>query len=543
MIIFLFLTKGINLIYFTYPDESRNAFASYYMIFKNSFYNWIVPYYNGDIRYDKPPLIYYLANIFYFTLNNFNISIEVCYRLVSAFSMFFSAIIVFKFAKILFNEIYYRYLSVVIFVSFVNIFIESKAFVPEPLFTLFILASFYSFFRFYQTQNYFYLNWFLVFSGLANFAKGIVSYIVIFLPILIFLFYNKYKFNRIFYIFFNKNVILGWIFHIVFGYAWFILVYLLTNGEFIKNFFFVHNFGRFIGTSKMHLNPAYFYIIVIFINILPIWELISLIFTNFNRIKFKNYLQNLLYVYLFIIFIFIFLFYSLSKGKVHHYIMPVYLPLALFITSLIKDLLQSDFKLNLVLFFIFSILFSIILYTLEFNLNDINFINKDKIVFNLIYLNLFYSFLIIFVLGFYFLKAYRVLLLFVFTFIKIILFYYYLLNDLNLKELSKNFINMLYISKKSQIEIITLGDIASVSFYNLYLNKLDKTVSLEIYNYQNYIKVLDSFGKDQYIVFLKEKYYKDFEKNIISNYKIVEVKKIFLVQSEILVLKVIKLKK
>ena len=125
------------------------------MILKNNLYNWVVPYYNGSIRYDKPALIYYLANIFYLFLSNFNVSIEVCYRLISVFSMFFSAVIVFKFAKILFENIYYRYLSVVIFISFVNIFIESKAFVPEPLFTFFILASFYSFFRFYSTQNNF----------------------------------------------------------------------------------------------------------------------------------------------------------------------------------------------------------------------------------------------------------------------------------------------------------------------------------------------------------------------------------------------------
>ncbi len=511
------------------------------MILKNNLYNWVVPYYNGSIRYDKPALIYYLANIFYLFLSNFNVSIEVCYRLISVFSMFFSAVIVFKFAKILFENIYYRYLSVVIFISFVNIFIESKAFVPEPLFTFFILASFYSFFRFYSTQNYFYLNWFLIFLGLANFTKGVVSYIIILSPILIFLLYNKYSLKKIFYIFFNRNVILGWIFHFILGYTWFILVYLFTNGEFIKNFFFVHNFGRFTGTSKMHLNPFYFYIIVIFLNIIPIWELVSLISANLNKIKFKNYFQNFLYVYLFFIFIFVLLFYSLSKGKVHHYIMPVFLPLALFFTSFIKELLQNDFKLNLGIFFVFSVSFSIIFFILDFSLNNINFLNKDKVIFNLISLNLFFSFFIIFILSFYFLKAYRVFILFAFTFIKVILFYYYLLNGINLKELSKEFMEIVYVSKKDEAEIVTIGDIDAVSFYNLYLNKSEKTISLDIYNYQDYDKILDNFNKNQYIVFLKGKYLRDFEKAIGNNYQIIEIKKVFVVQSEILMIRIIKL--
>lgn len=551
-IVFLFLIKGIYLIYFTYPDESRNAFASYYMVYKNTLYNWIVPYYNGEIRYDKPALIYYVANLFYFLLNDFNISIEVSYRLVSGFSIFFSAFIVFKFASNLFENIFYRYFSVVIFISFVNIFVESKAFVPEPLFTFFILISFYLFFRFYQTQNYIYLNLFLISLALANFTKGIVSYIIILLPIFMFLFfYNKYSLKQILVIFFNKKLLLGWLGHFILGYTWYLLVYLFTNGEFIKKFLFLHNFGRFTGTSKMHLNPFYFYFIVIIINIIPVWELFSLILANLNKIKLKDYFKNPLYVYLFFIFTFIIVFYSLSKGKVHHYIMPVFLPLSLFLTSFTKDIFQNKDtnslinkpNLNLFTFSLISISFSILLlffyFNFNFNFNSIAFIDKDKVIFNLIYLNLFFTLLIIFVLFFYYLKNYRIFILFVFSFIKTILFYSFILNDVNLKNISKEFIEI--VSNSDNKEIITVGDIASISFYNLYFNKSEKTISFNIVdnkNYKDYFSILNKINKQEYIIFLKEKYFNKFKDSILDDYKIKNIKKVFVVSQEILMIEI-----
>jgi 4-amino-4-deoxy-L-arabinose transferase-like glycosyltransferase len=541
----LFLLKGINLLYFTYPDESRNAFATYYMYLKNNLYNWIVPYYNGDIRYDKPALLYYIANIFYILSSKLNLDIEVSYRLVSVFSVFLSSIIVFKFSNILFENIFYRYFSVVVFVSFVNIFVEAKAFVPEPLFTFFILISYYTFYRFYQTSNYFYLNLFLIFLGLANFSKGIVSYIVILGPILIFLSYNKYNLKHIFYVFFNRKVILGWIGHIILGYTWFILVYLFTNGEFIKNFLFLHNFGRFTGASNMHLNPLYFYFIVIIVNIIPIWELISLILANLNKISLKKYNEHCLY--LIFIFIFVFVFYSLSKGKVHHYIMPIFLPLSLLIIAFIKEIIENNYKfnskLNLGVFFILSILFSIILLVLDFKLNDLSFLNKDKIIFNLIYLNLFFTILIAFIFYFNYLKSYVSFLLFVFTFIKVILFYHYILDDINFKVLSKDFIEI--IKNSSNKEIITVGDIAGVSFYNLYFNKKESTISIDINYLQDFPNILEDIKENNYLVFTKKKYFLQLKNSIdySKNYIVKEVRNIFVIFQDMLFIDIKKLEK
>jgi 4-amino-4-deoxy-L-arabinose transferase-like glycosyltransferase len=295
----------------------------------------------------------------------------------------------------------------------------------------------------------------------------------------------------------------------------------------------------------MHLNPIYFYFIVIIVNIIPIWELISLILANLNKISLKKYNEH--YLYLIFIFIFVFVFYSLSKGKVHHYIMPIFLPFSLLIIAFIKEIIENNYqlnsKLNLGVFFILSILFSIILLVLDFKLNDLGFLNKDKIIFNLIYLNLFFTILIAFIFYFNYLKYYASFLLFVFTFIKVILFYHYILDDINFKVLSKDFMEIIKNSRNK--EIITLGDIAGVSFYNLYFNKKERTISIDINYLQDFPNILNDIKENNYLVFTKKKYFLQLKNNIdySKSYMVKEVRNIFVIFKDMLVIDIKKVEK
>ncbi|MGC8814846.1 MAG: hypothetical protein ACP5O4_01400, partial [bacterium] len=249
----------------------------------------------------------------------------------------------------------------------------------------------------------------------------------------------------------------------------------------------------------------------------------------------------------------ILIFYSLSKGKVHHYIMPTFLPLSLFLTNFIKNILESNFlinksKFNLFMFLFISTLFSIFLlfFYLNFNLNTIQFINVNKIIFNLVYLNLFFTFLILFIFLFDSLKYFRIFVIFVFSFIKIILFYSYILNDINLKKLSSEFIEIIVNSDNK--EIVTIGDIASISFYNLYFNKSEKTINLPIDNSKDYVNILNRINKKQIIVFCKSKYLDNLKNAILNDYKndynykneykIVSIKKVFVVSQKILLIQI-----
>jgi 4-amino-4-deoxy-L-arabinose transferase-like glycosyltransferase len=295
----------------------------------------------------------------------------------------------------------------------------------------------------------------------------------------------------------------------------------------------------------MHINPLYFYFIVIIINIIPIWELISLILANLNKISLKKYNEH--YLYLIFIFIFVFVFYSLSKGKVHHYIMPVFLPLSLLIIAFIREIIENNYKFNSKLnsgvFFMLSFMFSIILLVIDFKLNDLSFLNKDKIIFNLIYLNLFFTILIAFIFYFNYLKSYVSLLLFVFTFIKVILFYHSILDDINFKVLSKDFMEI--IKNSGNKEIITVGDIAGVSFYNLYFNKKERTISIDINYLQDFPNILGDIKENNYLVFTKKKYFLQLKNTIdySKNYIVKEVRNIFVISQDMLVIDIKKVEK
>ncbi|MCS6955164.1 MAG: phospholipid carrier-dependent glycosyltransferase, partial [Candidatus Calescibacterium sp.] len=180
IVIFFFLTLGIDSIIITYPDEGRNAFATLFMINSGEF---IVPYYNGEIRYDKPPLLYYLGIVIYKTLQFLGYeNIELSFRLISVFATIFSAFIVFELSKHFVQNRTYQYLSVILYIGFINIFIESKAFVPEPLLSLFINLSLLSFFKLYRQNQDNNITWIYIFwisMGLGILSKGIISIIIV----------------------------------------------------------------------------------------------------------------------------------------------------------------------------------------------------------------------------------------------------------------------------------------------------------------------------------------------------------------------------
>ncbi|MFN3995687.1 MAG: phospholipid carrier-dependent glycosyltransferase, partial [bacterium] len=441
VLVFLFLMWGIDLMLLTYPDEARNAYATLFMMKSG---NYIVPYYNGEIRYDKPPLLYYSAILIYNFLKIFNYeNIELSFRIVSVVSTTLSGLIVFELSKYFLLEKICRYFAVFLYVSMVNIFIESKAFVPEPLLSLFINFSLLAFFKIYHQFNnnktnnpYFLKTWnflFWVSIGLGTLSKGIVAIIVVFLVITVFLLFEKNL--EVIKILFENTVYV--LVGLLIGFSWFIVVGIETKGEFLYNFFWVHNFGRFTGSSNMHPNPFYFYLPVIILNTLPFIELFILFIVaalkaylkkekgeellidkkrNFLRLNFLrlNFLRlNFLWIY----FGMVIIFYSLSTGKVHHYIMPSLVPLSILITFFIEKIREEKVK-NVEYWVFASFIIPLILFFLE--VPPIFLKLKNSI------LILYLAFIPIYFLIF----RYNRKLIFISTFLKVIIFYGLLISNL-----------------------------------------------------------------------------------------------------------------
>jgi hypothetical protein len=151
--------------------------------------------------------------------------------------------------------------------------------------------------------------------------------------------------------------------------------------------------------------------------------------------------------------------------------------------------------------------------------------------------------LIAFICYFNYLKSYASFLLFVFTFIKVILFYHSILDDINFKVLSKDFMEIIKNSRNK--EIITVGDIAGVSFYNLYFNKKERTISIDINYLQDFPNILNDIKENNYLVFTRKKYFLQLKNTIdySKNYIVKEVRNIFVIFKDMLVIDIKKVEK
>ena len=129
---FLYLLLGNWILSFTSLDEGRNMSAIQHMLKSKDF---ILPMYNCQPRFEKPPMLYWLVSIssFLFGLNEFSA------RLVSGLSAIGVAVLTYLLAKDFYSrDIAIR--SALILLTFPHLWIESRAVVPEMLNTFFYLC-------------------------------------------------------------------------------------------------------------------------------------------------------------------------------------------------------------------------------------------------------------------------------------------------------------------------------------------------------------------------------------------------------------------
>jgi 4-amino-4-deoxy-L-arabinose transferase-like glycosyltransferase len=146
-------------------DEGRNASVVLNML---SFKDLLVPYYNCQVRFEKPPMLYYFGLVFAkpFGSNEFSL------RLVSGLSAFGVGIFTYLMAKLFFNR-ETALKSFLVLATLPHMWVESRAFVPEMLLTFFMLGGLY-----FLLINRTTLGW--LFLAFAFLTKGPVG---VFLPL------------------------------------------------------------------------------------------------------------------------------------------------------------------------------------------------------------------------------------------------------------------------------------------------------------------------------------------------------------------------
>ena len=300
-------------------DEAVFAQASKEMVTSG---NWITPTYDGQDRFDKPILIYWLMAGSY---EAFGVN-ALAARVPSAAAAFLLALSVFFFmgAAAGERELWGRFASrekkafyaascLVLSVFFL---VYSHAAVTDMTLTLFITLSLFSFYLAAAKGRRGFIYGFYFFSALAFLTKGLIG--VVF-PFGIALLYRVLAHGRAKERQRGQGKIWsapGVLLFLVAGLPWYVAEYMATGDAFIRNFFIKHHLMRYMHVISGHTGPVYYYLPVLALGLFPWIAYLPQGVADAFREKDSPGLFALIWLS------FVLVFFSFAKTKLPDYILP-----------------------------------------------------------------------------------------------------------------------------------------------------------------------------------------------------------------------------
>jgi 4-amino-4-deoxy-L-arabinose transferase-like glycosyltransferase len=302
-------------------DEAKNAECAREMLVSG---DYIMPYFNGQLRTDKPPLHYFFM--------------AVAYKLfgVSAFSArFFSA--VFGALTILISFLFCRkylgekagWLTAIVLLSSLHFNFQMRMSVPDPYLIFFMTAGFMCFYTFLVEKRKLWILLMYVFFGLGLLTKGPIAVALPGLIMLIFLIWTK-KINWA--MIRSFQIPAGIIIVLLISMPWYWLNYKASNGLWTEGFFFKHNLQRFSDTMEGHGGFFLLPLIMVIAGLLPLGIFcIQAIFLAWKQ------RTNELLLFCLSIVLGIIVFFSFSQTKLPNYTAPAYPFIAILIGFLLSE--------------------------------------------------------------------------------------------------------------------------------------------------------------------------------------------------------------
>ena len=361
----LLITSGIFLlIYLIYfcqlgvpalldADETRYADMARSMLQTKDFVTLSL---DNKIFWDKPPLFFWILDIFYFLFNKISfLSQEFIVRIPSVIAaLSVVAMIYFQTKKNISKKI--AIISALILATTVEFVIFSRVSILDMILTANIAISTYCGLMTYfvKETNKKYFWWlFYAFSAFGVLTKGIPAVVVPFGT----MFFVGLKYKNLKEFFKPQYFIVGALIFLLISLPWHLMMFHIHGNEFIKEYIIKHHFKRFLGSNEIGREHTLIYYLPTFlIGFLP-WSLSfilglkKLIISNKNKFITMNLIG----------FVFTFVFFSISKTKLITYILPLY-PFAAILTSYIwlkfdKEVKYSIYVTNSI-FVVFAILLS-----------------------------------------------------------------------------------------------------------------------------------------------------------------------------------------
>ena len=352
------LPFAVCLLYFFYsfwqlplfpPDEPKYTFAALKMLETGDYFT---PYFNCEIRLEKPIFTYWAVVTSY---KIFGVS-DWAARIPTFIFMSALLITLFHVVKKEFG-VNIAIFSTLFFATNFQIYLYSKAVVPEPYLLVFnTISTLYLYFGI-RDSNKAHVFLAYLFSGLAFLTKGPLGVIIPFGINIPFFFVRK-NFKELLRILLNLPGIVVF----VFVNFWYFVMLKLHGMNFINEFFILHNLKRFSGAASMHLYPFYYYVPVI----LASWFFWLPFMPNFARYLVKpkfNETEKFLVWWSF----FVFLLFSVSKNKLHHYIIIMHPPFAILMALAYEKFTEKKFFSNVVILLLLSLELLLLLFSEKFS--------------------------------------------------------------------------------------------------------------------------------------------------------------------------------
>ena len=295
---------------FIEPDEARYGEIAREMLTSGE---WVVPKFNGEPYYDKPPLFYWMTAL---SFRTFGIS-EAAARLVPTGAMFFTILGTFFFGRRLFGTLPAGLAAAGLSVSVGTVHL-GRFLILDPLLTLFVTWSLFLMLEAMRGTRL-HWGWFLGSSlccGLGVMTKGPVAVALLLPPVVAYAWLSRLPAAPSWKQWLAYLCLAGGL-----SVPWFTAV-VASDPAFAKYFFWDHNVARFLSGAN-HPKPFWFYLPVMAAACMP-WTLLALPFavSLFRRSESARALRPLPLGFLLLSAGWCVLFFSTSKGKLPPYILP-----------------------------------------------------------------------------------------------------------------------------------------------------------------------------------------------------------------------------
>jgi 4-amino-4-deoxy-L-arabinose transferase-like glycosyltransferase len=285
-------------------DEGAFSEATREMFVRGDF---ISTYLDGEPRYDKPILIYWLqaASVWLFGIDEF------AFRLPSALAASLWTLAVFGFVRRLRDERSALVAAIITATAF-EVSVMGRAATADALLNLFIAGSMFSLFLYWREARRHWLLLSYALIGLGFLTKGPVA-VLIPLAVSLLFYLSKRRLGDWFRLVFDP---VGIALFLAIAAPWYVLQYLKEGDAFIQGFFFKHNIDRFQSPMERHGGGLFYYLPVVVLAVLPYTTLLLASLARARRLA-----QDDLGLFCLLWFGFVLVFFSLSGTKLPHYVL------------------------------------------------------------------------------------------------------------------------------------------------------------------------------------------------------------------------------